>query len=64
MKKIIHTILFIVFLIMIIKGNTIIGYKGIGVMMVGLSGLLSQLYLYNKKLSPKACFRGRNEENL
>lgn len=49
MKKIIHTILFIVFLGMVINGNTIIGYKGIGVMILGLSGLLSQLYLYNKQ---------------
>ena len=48
MKKIIHAILF-VFLGLIINGNTIMGYKGIGVMLVGLAGLLSQLYLYNKQ---------------
>lgn len=49
MKKIIHTILFVIFLGLVIKGNTIIGYKGIGVMLVGLAGLLSQLYLYNRQ---------------
>lgn len=49
MKKIIHAILFVIFLGLVIKGNTIIGYKGIGVMLVGLAGLLSQLYLYNKQ---------------
>lgn len=49
MKKIIHAILFVIFLGLIINGNTIMGYKGIGVMLVGLAGLLSQLYLYNKQ---------------
>lgn len=49
MKKIINIILFIIFLGMVIKGNDVIGYKGIGIMIVGLMGLLSQLYLYNKQ---------------
>lgn len=48
-KKIIALIVFLVAMIMVIKGNTIAGYKGIAIMLVGLTGLLTELYLYNKK---------------
>ncbi len=48
-KTIINTALFLVFMILVAKGNTVAGYTGIGIMSTGIAGLLGQLYLYNKK---------------
>ena len=35
--------------ILVIKGNAIHGYKGLFIMLVGLTCLLAELYLYNRK---------------
>lgn len=45
----INIIAFIVFLAMIIIGQKHIGIAGLCVMLVGLTGLLTQLFLYNRK---------------
>jgi uncharacterized membrane protein len=34
---------------LVIKGQSIKGYFGLSIMLVGLAGLLLELYLYNKK---------------
>ena len=43
-KKVIYSLVFLV-----IKGNAIHGYKGLFIMLVGLTCLLAELYLYNRK---------------
>ncbi|WP_167349593.1 hypothetical protein [Clostridium nigeriense] len=48
-KIIINIIAFVVFLSMIIIGQRNIGIPGLSIMLVGLTGLLTQLFLYNKK---------------
>ncbi|MBU5455653.1 DUF6903 family protein [Caproiciproducens sp. MSJ-32] len=48
-KITINIIAFIVFLGMIIVGQKNIGVPGLCVMLAGLTGLLTQLFLYNKK---------------
>ncbi len=48
-KKIIYILVFIISIILVIKGNTIHGYNGLIIMFIGLSGLLAELYSYNKK---------------
>ena len=48
-KIIINIIAFVVFLSMIILGQKNIGIPGLSVMLVGLIGLLTQLFLYNRK---------------
>ncbi len=48
-KKIIYTLIFIISIILVIKGNTINGYNGLIIMFIGLAGLLAELYSYNKK---------------
>lgn len=54
MKKFIYVLVFLISVFLVIKGNTILGsvtknYIGIGMMLIGLSGILTELYLYNKK---------------
>lgn len=49
LKKILYVILFIISLGLVIKGNTIPGYSGLAVMTIGLAGLLTELYMYNKQ---------------
>lgn len=44
----IKIVIFIVSLGLIIVGQRNIGYPGLGMMMVGLVGILSLLYVYNK----------------
>ncbi|CAG9703401.1 MULTISPECIES: DUF6903 family protein [Clostridium] len=49
MKKIIYLITFIISLFLVIKGRTITNYFGLAMMFVGLIGILSEIYLYNKQ---------------
>ena len=49
LKKIFYIILFLISLGLVIKGNTITGYNGIVIMVIGLVGLLTELYMYNKQ---------------
>ena len=48
-KKVIYSLEFIVSVLLFIKGNAIHGYKGLFIMLVGLTCLLAELYLYNRK---------------
>lgn len=48
-RIVINVVAFIVFLTMIILGQKDIGIKGLAVMLIGLTGLLTQLFLYNKR---------------
>jgi len=47
-KSILNVVLFIAFMTMVILGQRSIGYAGLSVMMVGLIGLLAQLWAYNR----------------
>ncbi len=49
LKNIILTILFFLSLFLVIKGNSITGYMGLGIMFIGMAGVISELYIYNKK---------------
>lgn len=49
LKSIILTILFFVSLFLVIKGNSISGYTGLIMMFIGMAGVISELYIYNKK---------------
>lgn len=42
-------IAYIVCVILAIYGNTIEGWRGLGIMMIGLVGILTMLYLYNRR---------------
>lgn len=44
-----NIVAFIVFLSMIVLGQKNISVAGLGTMLVGLTGLLTQLFLYNKQ---------------
>lgn len=48
-KKILYSVIFIISLIMVVKGKTVDGYNGLFIMIIGLSLILFELYLYNKK---------------
>lgn len=48
-KKLIYFSVFILALIMVIKGNTINGYNGLSIMFIGLALMLTELYLYNRR---------------
>lgn len=48
LKKLIYVIVFIISLVLVVKGNRIPDYKGLIVMGIGAAGLLSELYIYNK----------------
>jgi len=48
-KKLLYTVVFILSMVLVIKGKSINGYMGLSVMMIGLIGILSELYLYNKR---------------
>lgn len=48
-KKLLYTVVFILSMTLVIKGRSINGYIGLSVMMIGLIGILSELYLYNKR---------------
>ena len=49
LKNIILTILFFISLFLVAKGNTILGYNGLVIMLFGMSGVISGLYIYNKR---------------
>lgn len=49
MKKILYLIIFIISLILVVKGRTITNYYGLMMMFVGLIGILGEIYLYNKQ---------------
>lgn len=48
-KVICMFLFFILSIFLIIKGQPIKGYYGLLIMVIGLVGLLVELYLYNKK---------------
>ncbi|MGO1368440.1 MAG: DUF6903 family protein [Senegalia sp. (in: firmicutes)] len=48
-KGILAGVFFVIPLFLIIKGQTINDLRGFSMMMIGLTGLLVELYLYNKK---------------
>lgn len=48
-KNIIMAILFFVFLGMIIVGQKTVSLGNLGIELLGLAGLLVELYIYNKK---------------
>ena len=48
-KKIIYILVFLVSIILVVKGNRVHGYNGLLMMILGLAGLLGELYSYNKK---------------
>jgi len=48
LKAAINIVLFIAFMTMVVLGQRNIGYVGLSVMMVGLVGLLTQLWAYNR----------------
>jgi len=48
-KIVINIVVFIVFLSMIILGQRNIGVPGLCIQLVGLIGLLTQLFVFNKK---------------
>ena len=47
--KLICVVLFLLFLFLVIFGQKQIGYAGLTMMIVGLSGILFLLFLYNRK---------------
>ena len=49
LKKLICAVVFIVSMVLVVKGNLIEGYTGLLTMMIGLIGILSELHLYSKK---------------
>lgn len=48
-KVILHIVAFIVFMSLIIIGQKTVGVGYLGMMLIGLIGLMVQLYLYNRK---------------
>ncbi|GAB6168896.1 hypothetical protein JCM1393_13560 [Clostridium carnis] len=48
-KKLIYGILFLVSMFLVIKGNSMVGYSGIAIMLLGMAGLIAELYIYNKR---------------
>lgn len=48
-KVVINIVVFILFLSMVILGQKNIGVAGLCIQLVGLIGLLTQLFLFNKK---------------
>lgn len=49
LKKIVMFIAFIIFMFLVVKGNSIVGYSGLSMIIIGLIGVVSELYIYNKK---------------
>ncbi len=47
-KMIITAIFFIFSVYLVVKGQTITNWWGLSMMLIGLSGLLFELYLYNR----------------
>lgn len=48
-KKIVCVFGFIISILLVIKGNSVNGYNGLIIMFIGLTGLLIELYSYNRK---------------
>lgn len=44
----IKVLIFIISVGLVMKGQRNIGFQGLGMMMIGLGGILSLLYVYNK----------------
>lgn len=48
-KNIVMIVLFLVFISMIVIGQKTVGLSNLGLELVGLAGLLVELYIYNRK---------------
>ncbi|GAA0086881.1 hypothetical protein UT300007_33220 [Clostridium sp. CTA-7] len=48
-KNIILTILFFLSMFLVIRGNSINGYLGLLMIFIGMAGVITELYVYNKK---------------
>lgn len=48
-KKLVYLVIFIVSLVLVVKGNRVPDYKGLIMMFIGAAGLLSELYIYNRR---------------
>ncbi|MCI7550759.1 MAG: hypothetical protein PUK40_05095 [Actinomycetaceae bacterium] len=48
-RIVIGAIAYLVCIGLAVYGNTIPGWKGLGIMLVGLVGILVMLYLYNRR---------------
>lgn len=48
-KNIIKLVLFLLAVVLVIKGATIVGYGGLGMMFMGVAIILGELYIYNKQ---------------
>lgn len=49
LRVVIGAIAYLVCIGLAVYGNTIPGWKGLGIMLVGLAGILVMLYLYNRR---------------
>jgi len=48
-KKLIYIIVFLISIFLVIQGKSINNYIGLLMMFIGLGGILSEVYLYNKQ---------------
>ncbi len=48
-KRLIVFLFLILFIWLVFKGQATKGYGGLAMILIGLGGILSELYLYNKK---------------
>jgi len=48
-KKLIYIIVFLISIFLVIQGKSINNYIGLLMMFMGLGGILSEVYLYNKQ---------------
>lgn len=48
-KNIIAIVCFVVYFVLVCYGQSLVGYTGLVLELIGLAGLLILLYMYNKK---------------
>ncbi len=49
MKKVLYILLFLISIFLVIEGKSINSYTGLLMMLIGLAGILFEVYLYNKQ---------------
>lgn len=49
MKKLIYIVIFLISIFLVVKGRDVNNYIGLLMMLIGLAGILSEVYLYNKQ---------------